>query len=129
VGDGHDATVVLQGSEVAYAFVQEALPELVRQRIRVTAYYVASVELFDLLPPQRQEAIFPEAARVRAMGITGFTMPTLYRWVCSHRGRQHSLHPFREGHYMGSGPARDVVAQAGLDGASQVRAIQEFLRG
>ncbi|HSR12742.1 MAG TPA: hypothetical protein VLS90_14970, partial [Thermodesulfobacteriota bacterium] len=89
-------TVVLQGSEVGYAFVQQALPLLEKEGIDLDAYYVASAELFDLLPPSDQEKIFPEGKAQEAMGITGFTRPTLDRWVRSERGRKASLHPFQK---------------------------------
>jgi len=119
--------VVLQGSEVGYAFVQEALPLLERAGADLFVYYVASAELFDLLPGRRRETIFPEAHAQRAMGITGFTLPTMYRWVLSSRGREATLHPFRCGHYLGSGQAHMVMAEAGLDGRSQYRAIMRYL--
>jgi transketolase len=122
-----DVTVVLQESAVAYAFVQEALPLLAEQGIDALAYYVASAELFDLLPADEQAAIFPEARRAEAIGVTGFTLPTLYRWVTSDAGRGASLHPYRGGHYLGSGPGEMVLTEAGLDGASQARAIGDFV--
>ena len=40
-------------------------------------------ELFDLLPAAAKDAIYPETAAREAMGITGFTLPTMERWVCS----------------------------------------------
>ena len=64
---------------------------------------------------------------MEAMGITGFTLPTLYRWVRSDRGRAASLHPFRKGHYLGSGQAQFVLAEAGLDGEGQFQAIRAYL--
>ena len=121
-------TIVLQGSEVGYAFVEQALPLLKKEGVAVDAYYVASAELFDLLPPEEQAKIFPEERAREAMGITGFTLPTLDRWVLSERGRRHSLHPFQKGHYLGSGQADQVMAEAGLDGESQFKAILRFLK-
>jgi transketolase len=122
-----DVTVVLQESAVAYAFVQDALPLLEAQGIDALVYYVASAELFDLLPEDEQRTIFPEASRAAAIGVTGFTLPTLYRWVTSDAGRAASLHPYRNGHYLGSGPGEMVLAEAGLDGASQARAIGDYV--
>jgi transketolase len=90
-------------------------------------YYVASAELFDLLPPEEQERIFPEERAAEAMGITGFTLPTLYRWVRSERGRAMSLHPYIKGHFLGSGQGEMVLSEAGLDGESQFRAIKRYL--
>jgi len=119
--------VVFQGSEVGYAFVEEALPLLDKKGVDLFVYYVASTELFDLLPHSVQEKIFPEEHAKRAMGITGFTLPTMYRWIRSDRGRGMTLHPFRKGHYLGSGQAHMVLAEAGLDGKSQFKAIIKYL--
>lgn len=119
--------VVLQGSEVGYAFMEEALPLLEKKGADLFVYYVASAELFDLLPRKTQEKIFPEEHAKRAMGITGFTLPTMYRWIRSDRGREMTLHPFRAGHYLGSGQAHMVLAEAGLDGKGQFRAIMKYL--
>ena len=83
-----------------------------------------------LRPPARRakrKAIYPEAAAQEAMGITGFTLPTMERWVCSGRGRVLTLHPFRKGHFLGSGPAEKVLEEAGLDGESQAKAILRYL--
>ncbi|MEW6743641.1 MAG: hypothetical protein AB1486_12870 [Planctomycetota bacterium] len=122
-----DGTIVLQESGVTIAFVEEALPLLDRRGVDLDVYYVASAELFGALPPEVQERIFPSAAAHAAMGITGFTLPTMFRWIRSERGRAHTLHPFQKGHFLGSGPASMVLREAGLDGESQVRAILKFL--
>jgi transketolase len=126
-GEG-DGTVVLQGSEVGYAFVEEALPRIEKEGIDIHIYYVASAELFDLLPPSEQERVFPKARAREAMGITGFTLPTMHRWIRSDRGRSMTLHPFQKGHYLGSGQADKVLAEAGLDGESQFKAITRYLK-
>ena len=122
-----DGVVVLQESGVALAFVRQALPLLERAGIDLDVYYVASAELFDLLTPAEQEAAFPAAAAERAMGITGFTLPTMYRWVRSTRGREFTMHPFQRGHFLASGRGEAVMEEAGLDGASQFEAIRRFL--
>jgi transketolase len=122
-----DLTVVLQESAVTYAFVQEALPLLEREGIDPWVFYVASAELFDLLPREEQRALFPEERALEAIGITGFTLPTMYRWVRSDAGRDASLHPYQKGHYLGSGQGEVVLAEAGLDGESQLRAIKQYL--
>jgi transketolase len=123
--DGH---VVLQGSAVAYAFVEEALPLLEADGLDIEVHYVASAELFDLLPAAEREAIFPAETATEAIGITDFTMPTLYRWVMSERGRAASLSPFRAGHFLGSGQGEKVLLEAGLDGESQYRAIKAYVQ-
>ena len=120
-------TLVLQESAVTYAFVEQALPLLERDGVDLWVYSVASAELFDLLPVDEQQRLFPEERAREAMGITGFTLPTMYRWVRSELGRAHTLHPFRKGHFLGSGPGPMVLAEAGLDGESQHRAILDYV--
>jgi hypothetical protein len=61
------------------------------------------------------------------MGITGFTLPTIYRWIHSDLGLSMSLHPFRKGHFLGSGQGYIVLAEAGLDGKSQYKAIKKYV--
>jgi transketolase len=124
-----DGTLVLQGSEVGYAFVEQTLPRLKESGIDLDVFYVASAELFDLLPAADRDRIYPEAAAQEAMGVTGFTLPTMERWICSARGRRATLHPFRQGRFLGSGQAGQVLEEAGLDGESQFRAIRRYLDG
>ena len=125
-GEG-DVTIVLQESAVAYAFLEQALPLLAKDGIDPRVYYVASAELFDLLPAEEQGRLFPEAHAREAIGITGFTLPTMFRWVVSDLGRAHTLHPFKKGHFLGSGQGPVVLAEAGLDGASQAQAIKAYV--
>jgi transketolase len=122
-----DGVVVLQESGVAYAFVEEALPLLERDGIDVEVLLVTSAELFDMQPAGLRDAVFPEWKAEIAMGITGFTQPTLYRWIRSDLGRARSLHPFRNGHFLGSGSGRAVLEEAGLGGESQHRAIVGYV--
>ncbi|HSD50974.1 MAG TPA: hypothetical protein VLG48_06150 [Candidatus Methylomirabilis sp.] len=122
-----EGTLVLQESAVTYAFLEQALPLIDKDGLDLWIYYVSSAELFDLLPASRQRQIFPEARALEAMGITGFTLPTMFRWVRSDLGRSMTLHPFRNGHFLGSGQGEVVLAEAGLDGRSQYRAIRKYL--
>jgi len=122
-----DVVVVLQESAVTYAFVQEALPLLAQEGIDALVYYVASAELFDLLPEDERHRLYGDEQARRAIGITGFTLPTLYRWVRSEEGLAASLHPFRNGHFLGSGQGEVVLREAGLDGAGQFAAIRDFV--
>jgi len=122
-----EGTIVLQGSGVALAFVQDALPRLMEAGIDLDVIYVASPELFDLLPEEERRALFNDVVAATSMGITGFTLPTMYRWIRSDMGRKHTLHPFVKGHYLGSGAGDMVIHEAGLDGEGQVRAIQAWL--
>ncbi len=127
-GGKGDGTVVLQGSEVGYAFIEETLPLIEKEGFNLNVYYVASTELFGLLPAAKQERIFPKARGQEAMGITGFTLPTMYRWIHSDRGRLMTIHPFQKGHYLGSGQADKVLAEAGLDGESQFKAVTRYVK-
>lgn len=122
-----DVVLVLQGSGVALAFVQDALPRLLEDGIDPHVVYVASPELFDRLPEDEQADVFDEALSRRAMGITGFTLPTMYRWIQSSVGRAHTMHPFMKGHYLGSGAGDQVIHEAGLDGEGQYHQIRRYL--
>ncbi|MGA7614538.1 MAG: hypothetical protein WBX15_05090 [Thermoanaerobaculia bacterium] len=125
-GEG-DGTIVLQESGVTYEFVRNALPLLEKAGIDLNVYYVASAELFDLLPTAVQQRIFPEERAQLAMGITGFTLPTMYRWIRSDLGRSSTLHPYQSGHYPGSGAGEKVIAEAGLSGEAQFKAIRKYV--
>jgi transketolase len=122
-----DGVLVLQESAVAIAFTRDVLPRLERDGVDLDVYYVASAELFDALPAAEREKIYSERLGLEAMGITGFTLPTMYRWVRSERGRVATLHPYRQGHFPGSGQGDMVLAEAGLDGDAQYRAIRGYL--
>ncbi|MEX2466577.1 MAG: hypothetical protein WD995_06680 [Gemmatimonadota bacterium] len=122
-----DVTLVLQGSGVTMAFVQDALPRLLEDGIDLEVIYVASPELFDKLSPARKAEIFPTSRADVAMGITGFTLPTLYRWIRSDAGRAHTMHPFMKGHYLGSGAGERVIHEAGMDGEGQYEGIRRYL--
>jgi transketolase len=122
-----DGVVVLQGSDVTYAFVDETLPLLAESGIDLDVYLVTSAELFDQLSDDEQRAIFPDAAAQKAMGITGFTLPTMYRWIRSDVGRAHTMSPFEKGHYLGSGSGAMVIHEAGLDGEGQIAQIKAYL--
>ncbi len=122
-----DGSLILQESGVAYAFITETLPLLDRSGIDLDVWYVASAELFDALPREERDWILPERVCMEAMGITGFTLATMYRWIRGEAGRAATLHPYKQGHYPGSGPGRAVIHQAGLDGEAQFDAILKFL--
>jgi transketolase len=111
---------------VTLTFVNQVLPRLLAQGRDPQVYYVSSAELFDLLPKKERERVYPADMAQLAMGITGFTLPTLYRWVTSALGRGSSLHPFVTGRYPGSGRGEQVLAQAGLDAEGQLRAIHDY---
>ena len=122
-GTQYNGAVVLQGTGVAGTFVNEVLPRLEREGLNLDVFYIASVELFKLLPPEQQEKIFPESLMFHAMGVTDFTLPTLYQWVRSNEGLKRSLHSFRGGHYLGSGSAAKVLEEAGIHADGQFASI------
>jgi len=122
-----DVTLVLQGSGVTIAFVQDTLPRLLEDGVNVEILYVASPELFDKLPESERKKVFDDSVARRAMGVTGFTLPTMYRWIQSDLGRRHTMHPFMKGHYLGSGAGEMVIHEAGLDGAGQYAQIRKYL--
>ena len=122
-----DAVLVMQESAVTLEFVRHVLPRLEREGVDLDVYYVASAELFDALPAAERERIFPEASAREAMGITGFTFATMYRWVRSDHGRAATLHPYVKGHYLGSGQGAAVLHEAGLDAEGQYAAVRGYL--
>jgi transketolase len=122
----YHGTVVLQGNGVASAFVADVLPQLDREGLNLNIYYVTSAELFNRQSPRMQEHFFPEFLAHEAMGITDFTLPTMYRWVRSREGLRRTLHSFRDGHYLGSGQAQAVLHEGGLDAEAQLRAIRDY---
>ncbi len=119
-------TVVIQGSGEMYAFMEEVLPKIYQEKLNLNIFYVSSAELFDLLPEAEQEEIFPAALRQEAMGITGFTLPTMHRWILSAEGQRRTLHPFAVGRFPGSGQARKVMEEAHLNGEAQWQAIRDY---
>jgi transketolase len=121
-------TIVLQGTGVTNAFLTQTLLLIEREKLDLNVYVITSSELFDMLPDGKRKRIFPEAHQQEAMGITDFTLATMTRWVRSDYGRKHTLHPFRHGHFLGSGPGAMVMAEAGLDGPSQFEAIRAYVR-
>ncbi|MBW8012723.1 MAG: hypothetical protein FVQ83_16015 [Chloroflexi bacterium] len=124
----YHGTLILQGSEVANSFVSEVLPRMDEAGLNMNVFYVSSAELFSMLPEQEQAEIYPPELAAEAMGITGFTLPTMYRWVTSQEGRQRTLHAFTQGHYLGSGQAHKVLEEAKLHGEGQWEAIEGYAR-
>jgi len=124
-----DATVVYQGSEVAYAFASGVLPRLKEKGINLDVYYVASAELFDRLSDEEKRAIYPSSAATSAMMFSGFTAATTYRWIMSERGREFSLYPWKSGNFLGSGQGDVCLEQAGMHAEAQLDAIERFIAG
>ncbi len=124
-----DATVVYQGSDVAYAFITGVLPRLKEKGINLDVYYVSSAELFDRLDMQRRKEIYPSSSASSAMMISGFTVATTYRWTMSERGREYTLYPWKNGTFLGSGPGDVCLEQAGMHGEAQWDVIQHYISG
>jgi len=124
----YNGTLVLQGNGVATIFVNDVLPRLDQAGYNMNIYYISSVELFNLLAAAERERIFPERLTLESMGITDFTLPTMYRWVRSAIGLDHTLHSFRRHHYLGSGSAEKVLEEAGIHAAGQWEAVCAFAR-
>lgn len=124
----YHGTIILQGSAVMNDFVPYVLPKIDKNKLNLSIYYVTSAELFDLLTPKKQESILPAKQMQEAMGISDFTLATMYRWIASDFGRRHTLHAYRKGIYPGSGPAAMVMQEIGLNGPAQWRAIQKYIK-
>lgn len=122
----YHGTLVLQGSGITNTFVSEVLPRIDEAGLNMNIFYVCSAELFSLLPEERQNEIYPEELAAEAMGMTGFTLPTMYRWVTSAEGRRQTVHAFMHGHYLGSGKAHKVLEEANLHGEGQWKAIKNY---
>ncbi|GAB4324379.1 MAG: transketolase [Candidatus Zixiibacteriota bacterium] len=125
----YNGTIVLQGNGVASIFVNEVLPRIDQAGYNMNVYYISSAEMFNLLEDDLREQIFPSADTFTSMGITDFTLPTMYRWVRSPEGIKATLHSFRHGHFLGSGSAAKVLEEAGIHGDGQWSAIKEFAEG
>lgn len=124
----YHGAIILQGSAVTNDFITYILPRLDENKYNMNIYYVSSAELFSMLPEEKQQTILPEARKREAMGITGFTVPTMYRWITSDYGIKHSLSSFSRGIYPGSGKADMVMQEVGLDGPAQWEAIQKYVK-
>jgi transketolase len=125
---GGKAAVVLQGHGVATFFTRDVLPKLDAAGIKLNVFYVTSAELFERLSPEEKRAAFPPDTAFVSMGITDFTLPTLWRWVRSDAGIAASLYPYKRHGYLGSGAWDKVLEQAGLDGKGQLEAVEAWVK-
>ena len=126
-GQKVDGSVILQESGVTIEFVTRVLPMLDRKGYNLNVYHVSSAELYDAHGKAEREALLPYEVRSTALGITGFTLPTMYKWITSFEGRYRILHPFRKGYYLGSGTAESVLHQAGLDADSIYEEVVKYV--
>jgi transketolase len=122
-----EATIVYQGSDVAHAFVNGVLPRLKEKGMNLDVYYVSSAELFDRLDESERKHIYPASVASSAMMFSGFTAATTYRWIMSERGRQYTLYPWKQGHFLGSGSGDVCLEQAGMHAEAQWDVIQKFV--
>ncbi|UCC80538.1 MAG: hypothetical protein JSW64_04025 [Candidatus Zixiibacteriota bacterium] len=123
----YHGSIILQGSAVTNDFVTYVLPRLDESGYNMNVYYVSSAELFSMLPEREQNEILPEKVMGEAMGVTGFTIPTMYRWITSDLGRKYTIHSFVRGIYPGSGKAEVVLKEVGLNGPAQWDSIQKYI--
>lgn len=122
-----DGSVILQESGVTIEFVTKVLPRLDKDGYNLNIYHVSSAELYDAHPKEEREALLPYTVRREALGITGFTLPTMYKWITGFESRYNILHPFRKGYYLGSGNAESVLHQAGLDGETMYEEVKKYI--
>ena len=124
-----EASIVYQGSDVAYAFLDGVLPRLKETGMNLDVYYISSVELFDRLGQEEKHQIYPASVAGSAMMFSGFTPATTYRWIMSERGREYTYFPWRNGKFLGSGTGDVCLEQAGMHGEAQWEIIQKFVTG
>ena len=97
----YHGTLVLQGSGVTNTFVNEVLPRIDEAGLNMNIFYVASAELFDLLPSDRREEIFrawkadiAEIAR-QAVRDIGYTRASRLVEALEHEGLDAGVEPRR----------------------------------
>ncbi|MBV6479839.1 MAG: Transketolase 2 [Ignavibacteria bacterium] len=122
-----DGSVILQESGVTLEFITKVLPKLDKAGFNMNIYHISSAELYDAHSKEEREKLLPYQIRNTALGITGFTLPTMYKWITSFDGRYNILHPFRNGYYLGSGTAESVLLQAGLDADSMYDEVVKYI--
>lgn len=122
----YNGTVVLQGNGVAMEFIKDVMDEIKKLGYNMNVFYVTSLELFNYLTQEEKEKIYPSKLAMHAVGITDFTISTMYYWIRSSYGINMSLHAFKHGKYLGSGKGEVVLKEAGLDAKSQIKMIKEY---
>jgi len=122
-----DGSIVYQGSDVTNVFVEGVLPRLKEKGLNLDIYYIASSELFDSLDEPAREKIYPDNVAQEALMISGFSLPTTFRWITSKHGRDATLHPHKNGKYLGSGTGEMCIEEAGLHAEAQLDAIIRFV--
>ncbi|MBR3604225.1 MAG: hypothetical protein IKL48_06115 [Elusimicrobiaceae bacterium] len=123
-----EGVVLLQGTGAGRIFVENVLPQLKKQNANIAVLYVASRELFELLPQAEQDKILPPAWKQIATAITDFTLPTVDCWLHSDMGRACALYPHKSGQYLGSAKAFKLYEEAQMDASGQLQAIEEYMK-
>ena len=126
-GQKLDGSIVLQESGVTIEFISKVLPKFDKEGFNLNVFYISSSELFELLPEEEKDAIYPSAIAENAFGITGFTLPTMHKWITGYEERRRILHPFFGGTYLGSGTAESVLKQAGLDEKNLYKQVKKYI--
>jgi len=122
-----DASIILQESAVTIEFITKVLPMLDKEGFNLDIFYISSAELFDMLPEKEKlEILNPEISEF-AFGITGFTLPTMYKWITGYDARKKILHPFKHGYYLGSGSGESVMREAGLDAENLYKEVKSYI--
>ncbi|MGC8867126.1 MAG: hypothetical protein ACP5PA_02800 [Elusimicrobiales bacterium] len=122
----YNGTVVLQGNGVAMEFINGVIDEIKKSGFNMNVYYVTSLELFKMLSDEEKERIYPSTLAFHAIGITDFTLSTMYYWIRSPYALKKSLHAFKNSRYLGSGKGEAVLKEAELDAESQIKTIKEY---
>lgn len=126
-GQKLDGSIILQESGVTIEFITKVLPKLDKDGFNLNIFYISSSELFELLPEKEKDEIYPSSIAETAFGITGFTLPTMHKWITGYEERRRILHPFFGGTYLGSGTAESVLKQAGLDEKSLYKETKKYI--
>lgn len=122
----YNGTIILQGSGVAIEFFKGVFEFIKKKGFNMNVYYITSKELFDFLEENEKEKILPEEIMYHSIGITEFTIATLYWCIRSNFGIKNSLYPFKNGYYCGSGKGEMVLKEAGLDLENQIKTIEKY---
>jgi transketolase len=122
-----DGTLFVQGAGVGRIIVEQVLPVLEKEKLNLNIIYITSRELFEMLPPEKQQELVPVELLRSATGITDFTLPTLDAWINSVAGRYHAIYPHKNGKFLQSAGASKVYEQAHMDGKSILEALHVYV--
>lgn len=124
-----DAWAIFQGSGVVNELLANGgapLNQINASGLNIGIAYVSSRELFMSLPAGMREHFWGFDKASKAMAVTDFTQDTTFPWIMSEVGREFTLHPFKNGHFLGSGIGADVLKEGGLDGENIAKQVIAF---